>query len=279
VGKGIRGHGSKRGLLFKVGVGMSGLALALVTALAVWVIPVYRGFGRALRAEAQIDREYAPASAYTPDLDGKIARERTKVFLSIRRVLAPSGHGIAARREAFLRMESHRGEAEPRPSDVLRDAWRALGDFVHLPGELGNFVALRDGALLANRMGLGEYTWLYVVCYVGGLGERPTRVIPDASRPDLFVERVYPQVREMIRRRVESARGGGASPGDLDAWRLELAALEADPARVPFQDGLPEGLEASIAPYRVQLAALSCPAAAEPDLTHTLRRGLGYDHR
>lgn len=274
---------AKRGFLFKALIGLSVLALAAVTALSLWIIPVYRGFGRSLEAEDQIDRLYATADAFTPDLNGRIPHERMEVFLSIRRVLAPAGRRIAERRGAFLRMEAREAEEKPPSIDLLRDVWRAAGDFVHLPGVMGDYVEIRNGALLANRMGLGEYTWLYVVCYAGGLGERPSRVIPDASRPDLFQERVYPQVREMVRRRVERAAGepgtGAVCPADIEAWRRELSALEADPARVPFQDGLPEGLGCSIAPCREQLASLSCPASAEPDLTRTLRRGPGYDHR
>ena len=53
------------------------------------------------------------------------------------------------------------------------------------------------------------------------------------------------------------------------------------PARVPpFAAGLPPELETSLAPFRDARSASACPAAAELDVTITVRRQwFGFDHR
>ena len=44
---------------------------------------------------------------------------------------------------------------------------------------------------------------------------------------------------------------------EMARWRAtletEIAAMEADPLRIPWQDGIPESLEASFLPYRERL--------------------------
>ena len=64
----------------------------------------------------------------------------------------------------------------------------------------------------------------------------------------------------------------------LRAWREELAALEADPRRIPFADGLPEPLALRLEPHRIELENLYCPVICELDLTRTFREGIGYEH-
>ncbi len=268
---------------------MLGAAALLVVAAAVvsaWIIPIERNFGRSNRTEAEIDQTFPTAETFTPPLNGTIQADRLKVFLAVRGGLAPLGARLSEHRRRMQRMEDYKKKGDVHAGAFIRDVGAAMRGFAPMLRDMAAYVEKRNALLLENSMGLGEYTWLYVVCYVGELGEWPSKVVPDASKPDLFHTRVYPQVREMIRRRVEraeSAMQDGAhdtcDPADIQVWRHELVALQADAKRIPFQDGLPMGLKRSLAPLRAELAALSCPASAEPDITRTIRRGLTYDHR
>ncbi len=66
---------------------------------------------------------------------------------------------------------------------------------------------------------------------------------------------------------------------NLAVWRAELVALQNDPRRRPFQDGLPPALAGSLEPFREDLERLFCPATCELDLMRTERTGIWYDHR
>jgi hypothetical protein len=276
----------KIGWFWRIMLAAAALLVVAAALVGAWIIPIERNFARSSRTEAEIDRTFSSADTFTPPLDGTIRADRLTAFLAIRRSLAPLGARLTEHRRRMQRMEDYKKEDEVRAREFIVDVGAAMRGFAPMLRDMAAYVEKRNALLLENRMGLGEYTWLYVVCYVGELGERPSKVIPNASKPDLFQTRVYPQLREMIRRRVELAETAmketgrdDDAPADIQAWRDELEALQADDSRLPFQDGLPTGLRRSLAPLRAEVAALSCPASAEPDLTRTVRRGLTYDHR
>lgn len=233
----------------------------------------------ALAGRESLEQEYPGPDRYTPRVDGTIPEERMRRFLAVRRELAASCAPIAEHWRRFDAMNELAESEDASPREFFRQVSRVARDFPHVPQDYGAYVAARNRALLEQRVGLGEYTWIYSVAYLGGLGYRPMRAMPGSEHPDLMIERVIPQLREMMARRLAEAGGEERPPGSLAPWRAELDALTQDPRRVPFQDGLPPELAASVEPFRPELEALACPEASELDLTRTVRRGLWYDHR
>ena len=63
------------------------------------------------------------------------------------------------------------------------------------------------------------------------------------------------------------------------ACQTELAALQANPERLPFAEGLPARLTIELESYREDLLRLHCPATDELDLTRTEREGIGFEHK
>jgi hypothetical protein len=260
-----------------IGCGLVFLLGALFAGGFTW--SVLRVNREALARRESLDRQYPGPDRYTPPADGTIPEERMRRFLAVRRELAASCPSVA---EHWRRMEAMNELAESEdssPRELFGQVGRVARDFPRLPKDYGGYVAARNRALLQQGMGLGEYTWIYAVSYFGALGDRPARAIPASKQPDPFRERVIPQLRQMMARRLAAARRGETQPDSLAAWRAELDALARDGRRLPFQDGLPPELAASIEPFRAELEALACPEASELDLTRTVRRGLWYDHR
>ncbi len=141
------------------------------------------------------------------------------------------------------------------------------------------YLDLRNRALLAVDMGLGEFTWLQTIIYHAWLGKPVQRfALARPEEPRVFQDRVVPQLREMIRRHVAAATSAGATDEDLAPWREELAALADDPERIPFADGLPPAIAASLEPYRAALQEAWCPATQELDVSVTIREGIGFEH-
>ena len=132
-------------------------------------------------------------------------------------------------------------------------------------------------------MGLGEYTWIYVVAYYSWLGHQPTNfALGEGERPRIFADRVLGEVRDMIGRQLETL---SASPGAAQAdssliglMQSELEAMEGDPDRLPFAEGMPVELEASLEPFRERLERTYCAATSELDFMRTERGRLGHDH-
>ena len=230
------------------------------------------GYRRAVAARAVLEQRYDTQDEFTPE--GTIRADRIERFLEVRRSLQPLCSMVSEHHELFARFAGTGPQQDRSFLDVLRDGRQVLGTPFLLGRDFGDYVSRRNKVLLANEMGLGEYTWIYVTVYHSWLGHKPARLFPTADRPGVYEQRVNRQVREMIER-----RASGETPPDLEAWRAEVAALAADPTRTAFQDGVPPALEASLRPYRTDLEESYCSAAGELEVVLTVESGAWYDHR
>jgi hypothetical protein len=123
-------------------------------------------------------------------------------------------------------------------------------------------------------MGLGEYSFIYAMAYHRQL------LAPD-TEARLFTgsaanRRVRAELAGMLRRQFEAALATEeVDAAWLSALEAEAAALEDDPERLPWQDGLPEVIETCFGPYRQALDDSYSPATAEFDLLNSTVRNFG----
>jgi hypothetical protein len=127
---------------------------------------------------------------------------------------------------------------------------------------MGEFFRARNDALAEVDMGLGEYTYLYAL---SGREDRS------------FSNRVQSDLRRMLdnQRTAIDALDEEAVVEFRDLLDREIAALENDPQRLPWQEGLPPQIEASLAPYRDEIEALFCPDAFGLELMRNEKFGIG----
>ena len=249
-------------------VGIVVLLLGGIAGLTFW------GYRHAIGVREDLDRTYGTYDSYRPSPDGTIQPDRMRHFLTVRQALMPRCPEVTNVTGSFRAVDEMAGQHAPDVGELFSRVGRVVKTFPSMGLIFGEYVSDRNVALRNNQMGLGEYTWIYAVGYFAYLKQPPTRVLDERDRPSLFPSRVFPAVAKAIERHVAE---GGPSIG---AWADELARLQADPARVPFRDGLPAELAASLAPFQGALQSFACPAAAELDLTLTVRReSFGYDHR
>lgn len=267
--------GSKRKTLRQYGIGCGLLVLFVLVVFVVMIGSVHFGYREAFAIRDELDREYETQEQYTPSASGSIPPDRLRRFLAVRESLFPLCETVSAHQRLFTRMRRHAEEGEQPGRSFLRDAFRATTSMFRVGRDFGDYVTTRNRALLAQEMGLGEYTWIYVVAYHSWLHHPLQHALGGRSRKNVYRDRVLPEVREMIRRYVE---GAGESP-DVGAWRAELEALDRDGTRIPFQDGLPPVLRDSLEPLRSELERWACPAASELEVVLTVKSGIGYDHR
>ena len=256
------------------GIGcLTTLALAVLAGGAV-VVFTFRGYQRELTLREELDRRYGAHDSHHVPADGTVPADRVVRFLNVRRTLMPRCAEVTDITGAFGRMESVARSREPDVGEGLRRAGDVILRIPRVGLVFGAYVNDRNRALLDQGMGLGEYSWIYVVGYFAFLGQPPRRLLEEPNRPKVFEDRVYPEMANIIGRHVEEAR---MSDGP---WVEELARLKADRGRAPFAGNLPPELAESLGPFRAALKTVACPAAAELDMTITVRRGtIGYDHR
>jgi hypothetical protein len=275
------------------------ITLGLGIVILIGIYAVIKGSGeRTIATRKALAQTYASPAEFTPALDGSIPTEHIRRFLDVRWQLIPYCEDLTRDTVDIQRMGRYEeSEDEPPLKPFVTDVGHALRGVFGLARRLNTYLITRNRALMAAEMGLGEYTWIYVLAYYSWLGHRPEKfVIDETEYPRVFNDRVRGQIKEMIRRHVGDLEAGLAEAGSrrnssrsdakrerrseesLSRWRAELAALETDPARMPFAGGLPQEIASSLEPFRPELEELYCPATCEIDLTQTEREGIGFEH-
>jgi hypothetical protein len=256
------------------GIACGVLLLLLLLSAATLITLTYRGYGRALAAREELDARYGAADAFQIPGEGGIPAQRMTRFLAVRRALHPRCQRVTDMLRPFRSLEAESRSADPAVSTIFRNVLRGMRQVPRMGLVFGEYVEARNGALLDEQMGLGEYSFIFVAGYVGLLAQTPVRLFEEPARGNVFEDRVYRDVAAAIDRFV-IARGLAEGP-----WVAERDRLKQARRLAPFTKGLPPGLEASLAPFRDALSATACPAAAELDVTMTVRREwFGFDHK
>jgi len=211
----------------------------------------------AKQTEQDLLERYATVPEYVPAADGAVAPARMEIFLAVRRALLA---GTDNTQETFARLNESMAKDDITTAegvDTIKDAMSALPRMVE-------FYNVRNSELLARGMGLGEYFYIYVVAY----GEQ---LCPTAAEGDLAAEcefvtpRTTREMAQILRNQLENV---GARPtAELaKALQREIYGLENGEIVLPWQEGRPAAVVASLAPYFEQLEPLFCEATRELEL-------------
>ena len=265
--------------LIGCGIGC-GVVILLIVILGVggyvFVKNIVKGFEETEAITDALTERYGDTKDFCPDPGGAIKPERLEAFLSVRNSIEPikeeleSSMGILSDEEGESQF---RGEPSP---GVLTKIKTGFG-IIPLIAE---FYTRRNQALLDAEMGLGEYYFIYVVSFYSWLGKSPgdgleyNLVDEDEEergvywrrrrsenledRKDDVLKQLHRRILPMMQNQFAKLTGIDISP-IRDPWRetlaAEIEAMEADRFRLPWQDGLPDILEASLKPFRGRLEA------------------------
>lgn len=267
--------GPMKGCLKNTAIGCGALILLGIGAFGVLIFVSVNPFGDAIAAREQLDDRFGDQAAYRPPADGEIAPDRLDAFLSVRQAVYALCDGFQETEQQFQSMERFDDAEEVKGTEVLGEALKTTRMAFGLAPRIGELFEVRNQALLDAEMGLGEYSYIYVVAYHDRLvGPRTERLLfddPDTNR------RVRLALRSMLERQLEELRSADMPPESTTALEAEIAAMEEDPDRLPWQDGLPAEIAASVAPQRERLDALYCQSTASLDLLRNTRHGLSIE--
>ncbi len=233
---------------------------------------VGRGFAEAQQAVSRVEGEFGSPETYIPEPDGRIPAERVEAFLAVRSATSTIRRNLGARVEELEAMTGSDGELQRKSGlkkflTVIRTGAGAIP-------RIAEFERNRADALLANRMGLGEYWYIYTLAYYSSLkkdpGDGPRRLqtqdggdnikLDDHTDPQDIREsrrsRMSRRVDRLFQRILDNAVKDSKS-AEKSAWiqvvEKELAALDTKRDRIPWEDGLPPEIEESLRPLRDEL--------------------------
>ena len=257
------------------GIGCGAVVVLAIVSLVGGSFFLMGPFRDAIATRETLDEQYGDQAAYTPPADGAVAAERVEAFLVVRAAVAELCDEFTDTAAQFERMEELGEDASTR--EGLGEGLKLTREVIGMMPRLGQLYQVRNATLAEVGMGLGEYTYIYMMAYGG-------RLVPGAAGGGaLFGEsvassRIRGILREMLQRQLaaldEAARQGadfGGLHGQLDE---EILRLSEDHGRLPWQDGLPSALAASLDPFRERLDAGFCAAVATIELNQNRQRGL-----
>lgn len=258
-------------------IGCGAIALIVVLFMVGMTFSVRSAFDDAQRDRETLASEHGARDSYTPPVTGVVAPDRVEAFLRVRDAMAGALGGIEAIDHEMGEFEQLADNDEPPPMRVALPAIARLTKTMFgMPWVLGDIERTRNRALVDNGMGLGEYSYLYFVAF-------HDRIVDPGAGSQLFGDsavnrRVRSELRAMLHRQRDAA---AAELPDNDPWLAaldrEVAALDGDHSRIPWQNGLPEPISSGLAPFGDRIDATYSAAAAELELLNSTVGGGGLN--
>lgn len=222
---------------------------------------------------ATLTERYGQIRDFCPEPDGSIGPSRIEAFLSVREAFAPFQEKLEI---SMRELQDRAGQNEveiKKPKNVFEMVRLGFG----LIPQIAEFLKFRNQALLDAEMGMGEYYYIYTISYFSWLGKLPEDgpdfevMGPEDSesrwgemdkeeileeRRDIMLRRLHRTLLPMLQNQREKL--AVTEPSETRSeWRnileAEIQAMEEDRFRLPWEDGLPDVIKASLEPYRNRL--------------------------
>lgn len=243
----------KRNWLMGCGIG----CLTILIVIAVGGALLYRT-GRQFVAhldevgesQGELTRLYGELRDYEPPADGRFAPGRIETFLRVQEDIAEVGAELSAHGKNLRDLEEG-GGGGPRKLIV------AVKSLVGLGKSVAGYLEQRNEALLGEGMGLGEYSYIYLIAYHAWMGHelRPVFSVHDQEDMGPRIARLQGYFETWLRAQRAAAAAAGEDPQWLQTLDDDIRALGMAELRVPWCDGLPARTSASLEPYYERLEA------------------------
>lgn len=268
---------SESGSCFKYGmVGCLSLLVLAVAVPLILAVLVVRPLNRAIDTRTELEAQHGTQDSYVPPLSGVPSADRVEAFLEVRRALAASCSDFQRAEDEVARLEAFDQQENVKKLEVIRQAFSTTRAMVGMGPLIGDFFDTRNRELAAVDMGLGEYSYIYILAYGTKLAapeEGPQLLGSDATNA-----RVRAALRRMLANQLAAVETSGDDQGAiLDALTAEVARLEADHEAVPWQHGVPPTMVEALLPFRERLDAAYCEATVPLELMINVKRGLSIE--
>jgi len=249
-----------------------------VSALLLIVITVGTGFmmskpfSKAVDAQQELTASFGAREEFVPLCQG-VTADRVEAFLQIRDALMGECQGFQEIQAKFKVMdELDKGEDEVSKGEVVKGVGNIMGAVFSIGPKIGHVTLVRNEALLANEMSLGEYNWLFILIYYSWLEYPPNTGFDTENTRGLTGTE-----RALVLTMMESHAADCEINGDTASakiWRDEAARMQRAGEGVPFKDKkLPQSLVKVLQPYQQELDNGFCAAMAEFELGSIKKTG------
>lgn len=270
--------GSGKKWLIGCGAGCGAFTLIMIFIAVGGGYLMMKPFNQAVDKQKEMEARFGSREDYVPLPDGLTA-DRLAGFLAVRRELMGKCGTFEDIAASFRQMdELDKGDGEKPPvGEVLKGVGNVMGSAFSVAGEIGALVNSRNNELLKNDMGLGEYTWIFVLAYYSWLGQEAGTGLDEESRGG-FSGTEQAVFRQLMQNHARSLEEAGRTD-EANRWRDEAERMYRSEGAVPFAAGdLPAEIVAQLAPYRKEFEGTFCAAMSEFELGRVHKKGLSVSN-
>jgi hypothetical protein len=271
--------------LWGCGLGCAGL-LALFVIIVVLgaslVKDSRRGFEAAENTRRNLEERFGAPGDFIPAADGSIPAERLEIFLAVREATQEYRTHII-RFFSSIPMNGNAGqELDARPfGEKIKSIFQTVSSAVGMGEDIAHMLEARNQALLDKGMGLGEYTYIYILAYYSWLGhspgDGPGRNVNTSSVMVHSQSQRHDDLIRMLSNQLDSAADAGDTE-EWDQWRADLSGeiekMKNNEERVPWEDSVPRKTVESLEPFRDRLEETYSPITNPFELSLPARRNL-----
>jgi hypothetical protein len=264
----------KSGLSFKKGCGIGCLVVVVLGLLVIGSTTVGLNchYGKAFEKRQQLEATYGDRQNYNPGPGAVVPPEAMERFIAVRRSLQGICEKFTRNNVQMRGLERFDGVEDVPKTEVLAQGLRTTLSMFGAAKGLGDFAIARNEALLEQEMGFAEYTWIYVMTFYAGFGEKPVLGMGENHSGRLSAA-TSEAVLAMMARRAEAVDG----TAEAELWLREMEIMKADPGRTPFADGAPAFISDLVEPLRSELEPLWCKDTDALELLKIREHGAGYE--
>ena len=266
----------KSGISFKKGCGIGCLVVVLLGLLLVGGASVGLNchYGKAFEKRQLLEDTYGDRQNYNPGSGPVVPPDALARFISVRRSLLGMCEKFTHNNEQMQGLSRFDGVEDVPKTEILAQGLRTTFSIIGAAKGLGDFAIARNEALLEQKMGFAEYTWIYVMTFYAGLGMDPILGMGENRRGGLSAA-TSEAVLAMMARRAEAVSG----TDEAETWLREIETMRASPGSPPFAGGAPAFLSDLIEPVRSELEPLWCRDTDALELMKIKQYGAGYEDR
>ena len=216
---------------------------------------------QAKQVEENLNTRFGNARSFVPNPDGSVAPDRVETFLAVRAHLREQCEEFEKRRARLEEIGEMEETGEVSSADIIDGFKVSLGigpGFLHL-------MKARNGGLTEEGMGIGEYSYIYVLAY----NRQLSTLAGGTDGEKLFKSRTREELTQILRNQLEYLRAPQRRIKFEDLildLEEEITSLETGAHIFPWQSALPSHLAASINPYRDRLDDAFCKATVRLEL-------------
>ena len=216
-----------------------------------------------------IDR-FGSATRYVPSADGVVQPDRLEGFIRVRQAVQANCKTFQKIMDNVIKLETLESDPNLPGSQKVSEGFESLKSIFSAAPTFLEFMDVRNSALLAEEMGLGEYIYIYLVAYGELLALEPQGRYVDQEEAYLS-PRARREYAQILGNQLAALQTGqwdqDASAVALSAeLQAEMAALEDGSHSSPWPAGPPAKTAESLAPYRDQLSALYCEGTVQVEI-------------